>query len=67
MQCRVCGFEFDEKSIENRGCQGCGKGECKTVHCPNCGYGNTPEFDEEFEFVKHLKEKFKKKFKSTKI
>ena len=25
MKCRMCGFEFDENEIENRGCSSCGK------------------------------------------
>ena len=60
MICRYCGYEFDENSLENRGCVSCGKYDnCNQVHCPNCGFGNHPEFEEEFEFVKKLKNKLK--------
>lgn len=58
MQCRMCGFEFDERR-HKKGCQGCGKCNCSSVHCPNCGYANHPEFEEEFNFIKTLKEKIK--------
>lgn len=57
MQCRMCGFEFDENAIEDRGCCGCGRNCSSTVHCPNCGYGNTLDYEQEFEFVKKLKNK----------
>lgn len=60
MQCRLCGFEFDETKIPKRGCSGCGKHGCKAVHCPNCGYANSPEFEDEFDFIIRLKDKFKK-------
>lgn len=56
----MCGFEFDENKLENRGCSSCGKHNCNQVHCPNCGFGNSLELDEEFEFIKKLKNKFKK-------
>lgn len=59
MQCRMCGFEFNEKNIPNRGCRECGKSGCNYVHCPNCGYANSSEFEEEFEFIKKLKDKLK--------
>lgn len=61
MKCRMCGFEFDENKLENRGCSSCGKHNCNQVHCPNCGFGNSLELDEEFEFIKKLKNKFKKR------
>ena len=65
MICRVCGFEFDENELENRGCSHCGKHDnCNQVHCPNCGFGNHPELEEEFEFIVKLKNKFKNKRKS---
>lgn len=35
MKCHMCGCEFDETKLENRGCAGCGKHGCKQVHCPN--------------------------------
>lgn len=57
MQCRMCGCKFDEEKI-GKSCQGCGKSECQTVHCPNCGYGNSPEFEEEFKIIEKLKSKF---------
>ncbi|KZX12642.1 hypothetical protein MBCUR_09710 [Methanobrevibacter curvatus] len=56
----MCGFEFDETKI-GKSCQGCGKKECSTVHCPNCGHGNSPEFEQEFKFVDILKERLKSK------
>ena len=59
MQCRMCGFEFDEE-IVGKSCQGCGKcgkKSCQTVHCPNCGYGNSPEFESEFKFINSMKSK----------
>ena len=56
MQCRMCGYEFDE-GIVGKNCQGCGKKGCQTVHCPNCGYGNSPEFENEFKFIDSLKTK----------
>ena len=60
MICRMCGFEFDENELENRGCINCGAHEgCNQVHCPRCGFGNHPEFEEEFEFITKLKNKFK--------
>ncbi|WP_296881146.1 hypothetical protein [uncultured Methanobrevibacter sp.] len=62
MKCRICGFEFDEKKLKNRGCVGCGKHSgCKQVHCPNCGFGNHPELEEEFEFINKLKNKINRK------
>ena len=65
MICRMCGFEFDENELENRGCMGCGKHDCgNQVHCPNCGFGNHPELDEEFEIIKKLKNRLRSR-KST--
>lgn len=58
MECRMCGFEFDE----TQSCSKCGKHCPSTVHCPNCGYGNTTDYEEEFEFVKKLKDKIKNLF-----
>jgi rubredoxin len=55
MKCRMCGYEFDEKTGQN--CQVCGKSNCSAVHCPNCGYGNSPEFEEEFKIITALKNK----------
>lgn len=60
MQCRMCGFEFNENNVPDRGCKGCGEHCSSTVHCPNCGYGNTLVYEQEFEFIKKLKNKFKK-------
>ncbi|WP_296844533.1 hypothetical protein [uncultured Methanobrevibacter sp.] len=60
MKCRMCGFEFDETKLENRGCCGCGKhSNCSQVHCPNCGFGNHPELEEEFEFINKHKNRLK--------
>ena len=59
MKCRMCGYEFDENEIPNRGCSGCGKHGCHSVHCPNCGFGNSPELDQEFDFIIKLKDKIK--------
>lgn len=56
MQCRICGYEFDEKILGN-GCQGCGKKECQKIHCPNCGFGNSPEFETEFDIINSLKKR----------
>jgi rubredoxin len=56
LQCRICGYEFDEDKV-GRSCEGCGKSNCSTVHCPNCGYGNSPEYEKEFKFIKILKKK----------
>ena len=58
MQCRMCGYEFDENTIDNE-CKGCGKKECQVIHCPNCGFGNSPEFETEFEIIKSLKKKLR--------
>ena len=52
----MCGYEFDVDKI-GKNCQGCGKKECQTVHCPNCGYGNSPEYESEFKFINSLKNK----------
>ena len=57
MKCRMCGYEFDENEIPNRGCSGCGKHGCHSVHCPNCGFGNSPELAQEFDFIIKLKDK----------
>ncbi|MBE6503422.1 hypothetical protein [uncultured Methanobrevibacter sp.] len=65
MICRFCGYEFDENSLENRGCSDCGRHNCSQVHCPNCGMGNHPEFEEEFEFITKLKDRFKNIGKSS--
>ena len=62
MKCRMCGFEFDENQLENRGCSSCGKHGCNSIHCPNCGFANSPELDQEFEFITKLKDRFKRKF-----
>ncbi|MDR2544098.1 MAG: hypothetical protein LBD03_00870 [Methanobrevibacter sp.] len=45
----MCGYEFDEKKVDK--CYG--KSGCSTVHCLNCGYGNSSEF----EVIKTLKKK----------
>ena len=59
MKCPMCGCELDETKLEHRGCAGCGKHGCKQVHCPNCGFGNHPEFEEEFKFISKLKNELK--------
>ncbi|RBQ22938.1 hypothetical protein ALNOE001_13270 [Candidatus Methanobinarius endosymbioticus] len=58
----MCGHEFDEEKI-GKSCQGCGKKDCETVHCPNCGHGNSTEFETEFKFITSLKNKFSSKNK----
>lgn len=58
----MCGHEFDEKAI-GKSCQGCGKKDCEILHCPNCGYGNSPEFKIEFKFITSLKDKLRSKKK----
>lgn len=63
MQCRMCGLEFDETQVPNRGCTNCGKPNCKLIHCPNCGFANSPYIDEEFEFINKLKDRFKNRKK----
>ena len=66
MKCRMCGFEFDETELENRGCTSCGKHHnCNQIHCPNCGFANSPELDQEFEFIIKLKEKLKNRKKDS--
>ena len=66
MKCRLCGFEFDETDLENRGCTNCGKyHNCNQVHCPRCGFGNHPEFEDEFDFIVKLKEKFRNRKKAS--
>ena len=65
MQCRLCGFEFDEDKVPNRGCTNCGKPVCNLIHCPNCGFANSPHYEEEFEFVTKLKNKFKNRKKNN--
>lgn len=66
MKCRMCGFEFDEDDLDNRGCTSCGKhSNCNLVHCPNCGFGNSPELDQEFEFIVKLKNKIKNRKKAS--
>lgn len=65
MKCRVCGFDFDEDEIAKSGCTGCKGGNCNKIHCPNCGYGNTPDFEDDFEFMNNLKKKLAKKFNSN--
>lgn len=57
MQCRMCGYEFDETRIG--GCAGCGNcADGKKAHCPNCGYGNPMVYEErDFEFIEKLKVK----------
>ena len=61
MKCRMCGFEFDETKIENRGCSSGGKHCGNSRHCPNCGFANSPELDQEFKFIEKLKNKIRKK------
>ena len=62
----MCGFEFDETKLKNRGCVGCGKyGCCNQVHCPNCGFGNHPKLEEEFEFINKLKNGIKLRRNAT--
>lgn len=66
MKCRMCGFEFDENDLENRGCSSCGKhSNCNQIHCPNCGFANSPELNQEFEFIVKLKDKIKNRKKAT--
>ena len=65
MKCRMCGFEFDETQLVNRGCSGCGKHGCNSIHCPNCGFANSPELDQEFEFISKLKDKLKNRKKAS--
>ena len=66
MKCRMCGFEFDEKLLENRNCTSCGKHyNCNLVHCPECGFGNHPEFEEEFGFITKIKDKIKNRKNTT--
>ena len=60
MKCRMCGFEFDETQLENRGCSSCGKHGCNSIHCPNCGFANSPELDQEKK-KKKIKLKIEKK------
>ncbi len=57
MQCRMCGYEFDETRVG--GCAGCGNcADGKKAHCPNCGYGNPIVYEErDFEFIEKLKVK----------
>jgi len=55
MQCRMCGYKFDEQLV-GRNCHGCGKKSCQRVHCPNCDYANSPDFEKEFKFIKSLKD-----------
>lgn len=57
----MCGFKFDETKVSNGGCANCGKHCSNTVHCPNCGYANSLDFEEEFAFIKKLKDKFNSK------
>ncbi|MDO5824225.1 hypothetical protein [Methanobrevibacter sp.] len=65
MKCRMCGFEFDENRLENRGCASCGKhSNCNLIHCPECGFANSPQLDQEFDFIIKLKDKFGRKSKS---
>lgn len=59
MQCRMCGCEFDPSQVPNRGCTNCGKNCGSVVHCPECGYGNYIYYDQEFNFINKLKDKFK--------
>lgn len=59
MQCRMCGFEFEEDK-KCGACRNCGKCNFNLVHCPNCGYGNDPAYETEFKFVSSLKNKLKK-------
>ena len=56
----MCGFEFNENELETRGCSNCGKHHCNQIHCPNCGFANSPELDQEFEFITKFKNRFKK-------
>lgn len=63
MICRMCGYEFDpeesRKMCDYAKCSGCD--ECNSVMCPNCGYSNHLEFEQEFEFIEKLKGKIKDK------
>lgn len=59
IECRMCGYKFSEKDVSNRGCMGCGKHCTSKLHCPNCGYGNSSDYEQEFAFIKKLKEKLK--------
>ncbi|MBQ6099118.1 MAG: hypothetical protein IJL02_04570 [Methanobrevibacter sp.] len=65
MKCRMCGFEFDETALENRGCSSCGKHGCNSIHCPNCGFANSPELDDEFEFIVKLKDRIRNRRKAS--
>lgn len=37
------------------GCGCCGKCSKATVHCPNCGYANSLDYEQEFEIINKLK------------
>ena len=56
---------YDETKLENRGCTSCGKHGCNSIHCPNCGFANSPELDQEFEFIIKLKDKLKNRKKAS--
>ncbi len=55
MECRMCGFKFDTKKSSSMGCGCCGKCSKATVHCPNCGYANSLDYEQEFEIINKLK------------
>ena len=59
MECRMCGYKFDENDAKNNcGC-GCSKCDCNMVICPNCGYGNSSLYEGEFKFLESIKAKLK--------
>ncbi len=58
MICKICGHSFDEK-IKSETCAGCLYCNCIKIKCPNCGYENFNEIENQSKLMKFLKTKLK--------
>jgi rubredoxin len=64
MQCRICGYIFDETK-KSKTCNECSTHNCKLARCPNCGYENLSEV-KDYKSMDFLKKLLKNKIKIIK-
>lgn len=61
MQCKLCGFVFDEDEAREACVEACSSCDCGSVRCPNCGHSNVCEITSDFKFIELLKNKILKR------